>query len=102
MAYTIIAARLPEKDEKELEYVMKIEDIDKSAAARKMIAVGLAEWKKDEALKKLEQGKYTLSRAAEFTGISIWEMIELIKARKIHYIKTSKKEIEEEVAELIK
>ena len=97
MAYVTIAARLPEKDQKELEYVMKVEDLDKSAAARKMIEKGIGEWKKDEALKKLAQGKYSLSAAAEMAGISVWEMADLVKARKVHFIRISDEELKKEI-----
>ena len=97
MAYTTIAARIPRGAERHLQLLMHHEHLDKSAAARKVIALGLAEWRKQEALELIRRGKLTVSAAAKFAGMSIWEMLELIREKKISYIHISKQELEKEL-----
>ncbi|MFH1200113.1 MAG: hypothetical protein V1708_03540 [Candidatus Micrarchaeota archaeon] len=96
MAYSAVAARLPQGDEKRLEFVMEYEGIDKSAAVRKMIDVGLCEWKKQEALELLRRGKMTLSAAAKFAGLPLWEMMAAVEERKTAFIRVSRPDIERE------
>ena len=100
MAYSTVAARLPEEDEKRLEFVMEYEGIDKSAAVRKMIEAGLSEWRKREALELLHGGKMTLSAAAKFAGLPLWEMMALVQERKTPFIRMSRQDIERELEAL--
>ncbi len=100
MAYSTVAARLPKEDEKRLEFVMEYEGLDKSSAVRKMIEVGLSEWKKQEALDLLRAEKVTLSAAAKFAGVPLWEMAALVQEKKIAYIHVSKQELQKELESL--
>ncbi len=97
MAYVTIATRLPKEDERELEAVMKQERLDKSAAARKVIEIGLAEWRKEQALEKLRNGRISLLAAAQAAGLSVWEMIELVKEKRVDYLRISAEELEREL-----
>jgi len=81
-----ITARIPEGLEKELERYMKTERLEKSAAIRKLLYVSLQEWRVEQALKLLGDGKITLLKAAEFAGIDIWELIAKIKEKKVRWV----------------
>ena len=94
MAYPMVAARLPKADEKQLKFVMEYERLDKSGAVRKVLEIGLEEWRRREALELLRKGKLTMSAAAQFADIPIWELMELVREKKIAYIRVSKKDIE--------
>lgn len=100
MAYSTVAARLPEEDEAGLKFVMKYEKIDKSAAARKLIELGLAEWKKSEALRLLSEGRLTFSAAAKFAGVSVWEFVALVESKKASWIQLSDLDLESDLKAL--
>ena len=68
-----------------------------SEAARKLLMFGLEEWHKKKALCLLSLGKITLSKAAELTGLSIWELSDLVKQNKTVWLK-EKRFIEKDLA----
>lgn len=96
-----VAARLPEGDERKLRQVMHREGLDKSSATRKILELGLAEWRKEEALAELREGRLSLSAAARFAGVSVWEMIDLVRERKVEHIRISREELEKEMKLLV-
>lgn len=83
MADVAVSARVPKEIYDDLELFVKTERTDKSAAARKLLERGLSEWKKDRALALLADGKVTVWKAASIAGISLWEMVDLIKEKKV-------------------
>jgi len=81
---TAISVRIQDDVKKDLELFTKEEKLEQtSEAARKLLAIGLEEWRKDKAIKLLEQEKITISKAAEISRLNIWDMISLIKSRGI-------------------
>ena len=83
MADVAISARVPKEIYDDLKLFVKAERTDKSTAARKLLEKGLSEWKKEKALALLAEGKVTVWKAASVAGVSVWEMIDLIRERKI-------------------
>jgi len=63
----------------------KLEDI--SEAARKLVAIGLEEFYREKALKLLETGRATFLKAAKIARMNVWDFAELVKTRKITWIK---------------
>lgn len=59
------------------------ESTDKSSIARKLIAVGIRETRRARALEEYRKGKCTLWRAASMAGISLREMLDLIRLERI-------------------
>ena len=90
MTEVSISARVPEDFLKELEIFMKEESLEKSASIRKLLAEGLQHWKERRALKCLEEGKVTFLKAAEMSGISVWELADIIREKGIVWIKSEK------------
>lgn len=78
-----VAMRISRDIEEELEEISRIEGLDRSAALRKLLRMGLKERKKELALSLLQQGKVTLWKASKIAGMTIWEMIELVKMKGI-------------------
>jgi predicted HTH domain antitoxin len=76
-----VAVRIPREIEKEMKVIIETEGLDKSAAFRKILEKGLKEWKKELALKLLQEGRVTLWKSAKIAGLSIWEMLDLIEKR---------------------
>lgn len=56
---------------------------------RETLDIGIRQKLIDLSLEEFRKGRISLSKAAELSGISIWEIIEIIKGRKetIHYTK---------------
>lgn len=68
-----ISVSIPDDLEAELEPYAEAKNIGKSTAIRKLVAERLDDWRTEQALERLEAGEVTLSRAAEISGMSIWE-----------------------------
>lgn len=97
MAYKTIATRVPKEIDEFLKRIMNEEKSDKSTTIRKILERGIADWRKERATDLLRKGKVTLAKAAEIAGISIYEMIELVKEKKIDYIRITAEELEEDL-----
>ena len=79
-----ISVRVSNNMKQEIELFTEEEKLEQvSEAARKLLAMGLEEWRKERALKLLSEGKITLSKAAKISKISVWEMVILIKEKGI-------------------
>lgn len=87
MVEITVSTRIPKVLETQLEYYMDIEHLERSAALRKLLFKSLQEWKEDYALKLLEEGKTTLSKAAQLAGLDLWSLTAKIKERKIQWVK---------------
>ncbi|MEK6928545.1 MAG: UPF0175 family protein [Nanoarchaeota archaeon] len=81
-----ISFRLGKDLEKELVKVEKKWMVDRSEIIRRLLAKALREWKIQNALEELATHTISLGAAAEECGVSIWEMMELAKQRKIDWI----------------
>ena len=92
----MISFRADKKVAKELAEVQKYEYVDRSTAARKVFELGIAEWKKQEAIKLIVEGKISLGKAAKMLGIPLYQIIELLKQRKVTFISMTEQEIERE------
>jgi len=92
-----IAVRVDNSVEKEIARLMKREGYDKSSAVRKLLERGIEQWRLENALEELKEGMITLSRAAEMAGVSIYEMVRIVKEKKIDYISISAHDLEKEL-----
>jgi predicted HTH domain antitoxin len=70
---------LVDKIEEEAEH----EKTDKSTVARKLIAAGIQEIRKIRALEDYRKGKCTIWKASSKAGISLREMMELVRQEKV-------------------
>ena len=76
-------ARLPESLMEEIRRIEDVEQSDRSTAVRKLLRRAITEWKKEYAAKLYAEGRLTLERAAMDSGVSVREMMEYLKQRKI-------------------
>jgi predicted HTH domain antitoxin len=83
MKEKLTTIRLDLAIDRELEQLAKLKDTDKSKLIRDLILLGIREKKLQEALKLYAQGRVTLWKAATLSGLSVWEMMEIIAERKI-------------------
>jgi len=81
-----ISARVPDDLEDELEAYLEAEQLDRSTAVRKLLAEGLVEWRREQALDQLAAGRITFSRAAELAELSVWDFAQLASERDITWV----------------
>ena len=68
---------------RELELIEGVEQSDRSTTVRRLLSRGIRNWKLEHYVRQYGEGKVTLARAARDAGVSVWEMIDYARARKI-------------------
>ena len=86
MTEVTVSARIPKDMEREVEELMHEEHLEKSAALRKLLHLGLSEYREERALRLLSQGKVSIGRAAEIAQMSLWEFSDLVRDRRIVWV----------------
>lgn len=83
----LISTRVPEDLDEELEWYAKKERIGKTIALRRVLDKGLKEIRLEYALDMYQKGKTTLMKAAEIADMPLWEILEVIREKRIpmHY-----------------
>ncbi len=95
-----LGVRLDKKMVEELSRIADEEHVDRTTVIRKLIADAIENYKRDMVLRKYEQGKISISKAAEDTGLTVGE-IEEYMVRKGYRSKYSTVDLEREL-ELLK
>lgn len=94
----IISVRVSPEVKVELNKIVKEEKMEQiSEAARKLLSMGLMEWRKVQALSLFNAGKVTLSKGAALAHMTVWDFSDLIKEHGAQWIK-EKKFIEKDLA----
>ena len=81
-----MSARIPREMEEEVEALMDEERLEKSAALRKLLHLGIENYLRERALRLLSERKVTLSKAAQIAKVPIWEMLHLVRERGIVWV----------------
>jgi len=79
----MVAARLPEALVSDIKKIESVEQADRSTVLRKLLYRAVAEWKKEYAARLYADGSITLERAAMEAGVSVREMMEYLKAKRV-------------------
>jgi predicted HTH domain antitoxin len=79
----IVSTRVSDSMSRDLEEIEKEENSDRATVIRKLLAQAIAERKLERALKLYCNRKITLWKAANLAGVSLWEMMDIAKERKI-------------------
>ena len=90
-----IAVRIPKELEKEIENFMEEEMVDKSSAIRKILEIGISEWRKTRAVELYRRNRITLWKASQIAKISLREMIDELKNKRIPINITTEEIIED-------
>ena len=78
-----LTVRIDEETYKEIEKTADIENLNKSTITRRLLETGILETKKKRALEMYRKGSCTLLKAAELSGLSLREMMNLIEKEHI-------------------
>jgi metal-responsive CopG/Arc/MetJ family transcriptional regulator len=76
-----LGVRLDKKVVEELNRIADEEHEDRTTVIRKLIADAIGNYKKDKVLRKYEQGRISISRAAEETGLTVGEIEEYMVSK---------------------
>ena len=79
----LISTRIPDELKKQLEWYAKKEMIGTAIAIRKIIDIGLKEVRLEYALDLYRKGKVSLGRAGEIAELSLWEMMDIVREKRI-------------------
>jgi len=94
-----ISLRLNKKTVSELDEIAKLEDKDRSSLLREVIEVGIKAKKVEHSIELYQNGKASMWKAARLAGLSLWEFIEELSARKIT-VQYSEHDLEEDLKAL--
>ncbi len=68
---------------RELELIENVEQSDRSTTVRRLLSKAIQQWKLEHYARLYGDGKLTLARAARDAGVSLWEMMDYARARKV-------------------
>ena len=76
MTELTVSARIPRDMERDVEQLMREEHLEKSAALRKLLHLGLENYRLDRALRGLGEGRFSLLKAAEEAHLNVWQLLD--------------------------
>ena len=79
----MVGARLSPELVRELELIGAVEQSDRSTTVRRLLSQAIRQWKLEHYVRQYGDGKVTLARAARNARVSIWEMMDYARARKV-------------------
>ena len=79
----MVGTRLPLALVRELELIEEVEQSDRSTTLRRLLSKAVRDWKLEHYVRLYGDGKLTLARAARDAGVSLWEMMDYARARKV-------------------
>jgi predicted HTH domain antitoxin len=79
----MVGTRLPDTVVRDLEAIEQVEQSDRSTTVRKLLSRAIQDWKLDHYSRLYGSGKLTIARAAREAGVSVWEMMDYVKSKKI-------------------
>lgn len=79
----MVSTRLPSELVCELAFIEEVEQSDRSTTVRRLLSKAIQQWKLEHYVRLYGDGKLTLARAAHDAGVSLWEMMDYARARKV-------------------
>ncbi len=95
MKKVTVTTRVEEEYLYEIDNISKTKHIDRATLVRNYIVQALLEDRKERVLEEYKKRKISLELAAKKLGMSIWDIIDIVKERGL-YIDYTKEELEED------
>lgn len=92
----LVSFRLPQDILEGLQRLAREESKDKSEVIRELLVLGMKEKKLNHSIQLYKEGRATLWKAAREANLSLWQMIEILRERKIE-LQYGVKELEEDL-----
>lgn len=86
MTEVTVSARIPQELEREVERLMREEHLEKSAALRKLLHLGVQNYRIDRGLRGFGEGRFSLSKSAEEAGLTVWEILDEAARRRVTWV----------------
>jgi len=86
MTEVTVSARIPQELEKEVERLMGEEHLEKSAALRKLLHLGVQNYRLERAIRGLGERRFSLLKAAEEASLTIWEVLDEAARRQVTWV----------------
>ena len=83
MKEQMVGSRLPVELIRDLEMIERVEQSDRSTTVRKLLYRATKEWKMEYYAKQYAEGKISMARAAREAGVSLWEMMDYLRLKRI-------------------
>lgn len=100
MAEPLVSTRLNRRLARELDHLAAERGQARSALLRDLIEQGLRTARIDDAVEAYREGRVSSWRAAEVAGLSTWEFLDLLKARRVSLpLAYGRAEAEEDLAQ---
>ncbi len=80
-----MAARVSKEMSDLINEISAEERVDRSTVVRRLLDMGVRDWRIQTAFDKYGRGSITLLKASEIAGVSIYEMIALLEEKRIPY-----------------
>ena len=93
-----ISVRVEDSLLKDLGKVEKKWQADRSEVLRRLLVKSMREWKIENALEELRQHQKSIGKVAEECGISLWEMLDLVKEKGIDWTGYSEEDLQRDLA----
>jgi predicted HTH domain antitoxin len=91
----VVTSRIPEKYFEDLKTIQKEEQANQAEVLRRLLTKAISDWKKDRALRLLEEHRITIRKAASMADLSYVEMLTLTEKADIGYdLKELKKDMQ--------
>ena len=92
----LVSTRIPQEMTRELNWYSKKENVGKTIALRRILERGLREIRLEYALDLYQKGKISLMKASEVADISLWEVLDIVREKKIPMYYTLK-DVEDDI-----
>ena len=79
----MVGTMLPGELVSQLEMIENVEQADRSTTVRRLLAKAIGEWKLDHYARLYGDRKVSLARVAKEAGVSLWEMMDYARARRV-------------------
>ena len=90
---------LPEQILRELEAIQAAEQADRETTVRRLLTRAIRDWKLEHNAQAYAAGKIGMARAAQESGVTLWEMMEYARSRKIG-TQYDRNDLEEDLKEI--
>ena len=92
-----LATRVPRELEQEIQEITEFLKVEKAQAVRMILELGISEWRKRNAVDLLRDGKVTFAKAAKLARLDLWDLADLVRDRKIEWVRFQARDIEDDV-----
>ena len=99
---SVLSVKLEKEKMKTLEEIASEEKTDRSTTARKLLDMGIRQWKLDRAVQLILSGKVSVWKASEIAGVSLREMLDILNERRITWVRITPDELEREIEQIRK